>query len=118
LKIKNNKNYFNMKYETQQLLNRCYEATRQRGCINNTTTIKDFNDKLLEEVREVEVESNANSLRYDKNILFNELADVAAVAFNYIIWLGGDPMEEYEKITIKNEQRAIQVQNAKKGGNT
>ena len=96
-----------MKYKFEQLINRSYEATVKRGCINEDTTIHDFNDKLFEEVREVEIETHTSYMTFgDTDLLFNELADIAAVAFNAIIKLGGDPIKEFEKIVEKNEHRA------------
>lgn len=90
----------------EKLINRCYEAIKKRGCITDETTLFEFNDKLFEEVREVEVESYTSYMTFgNTDLLLSELTDIAAVAFNYIKFLGGDPIKEFEKVVIKNEKR-------------
>ncbi len=101
---KNNLNYFNMKYSTQQLNNRHYQAIKRRGLITNKTSIKDFLNKHNEETQEMIIESIAFKNR-DKNNFIQEAIDAIMVLENMIIHLGYDIEKEKEINTIHQEKR-------------
>lgn len=86
----------------EKLLNRSFEAIKGRGLINDKTTLDDFFDKILEESKEV------LEAKYDKD-LKEELNDLSTVCQMCIMWMDGNPIEEFEKGVIKNEKRAKEL---------
>lgn len=90
-----------MKQLYQQLLNRSFEAIESRGLINQNTTLDDFFDKIDEERDEVIRASDESDER-----LKEELNDLATVCQMCIMWLDGNPVEEFQKGILKNEARA------------
>ena len=83
----------------KELLNRSYKSIEGRGLIDQNTTLDDFFDKIQEETREV------FEAEYDKD-LKEELNDLSTVCQMCIMWMDGNPIDEFEKGVIKNEQRA------------
>lgn len=83
----------------KDLIERSYEAIKARGLIINETPKYEFLRKIDEEHREVHL-----SITQDEYI--EELIDLATVCFMQIRHLNCDVIKEFEKVVIKNEQRA------------
>ena len=92
----------------QELIKRQYASIVGRKLITDNTTIKDFNDKLIEEFKEAQFEYDCQDL--DK--YFHELFDVVGVIFNMCYHNEIDIKSKFEEIVIKNEQRC-QKENSK-----
>jgi len=89
-----------MKNDFESLLNRSYAAIEKRGLITHNTTESDFFLKMKEELSEVADAFNEGKQRY-----VEECTDLATVCFMQIKHLGYDPIKEFEKVVIKNENR-------------
>lgn len=92
----------------KELIIRSYEAIKKRGLITDKTTIDDFLKKIREELYEAEHENFLinNWSAADLNKYVEELTDLATVAIMQIQHLGYDFITEFEKVVLKNEQRA------------
>jgi len=89
-----------MKDKFEQLLYRSYLAIEKRGLITPETIESEFFLKMKEELSEIASAFNESKPRY-----VEECIDLATVCFMQIINLGFDPIEEFEKVVIKNENR-------------
>jgi len=89
--------------DMKTLINRSYEAIKNRGLINEHTTEKDFFDKIEEEFNELK---NA----YSEENEIEEATDLATTCFMFLKFKGLDPIKEFEKVIIKNENRANDYQ--------
>ena len=98
-----------MKYEFEKLLNRSYEAIKSRGLIKSDTHIYQFMAKIEEEYNEAVDASDELYLMNThkaKQHYVEELTDLATVCMMQIMHLGANPIKEFEKVVLKNEQRA------------
>ena len=84
-----------------KLIKRSYDSIVSRGLITDDTTLKDFNNKLIEEFNEAQFEYDTQDL--DK--YFHELFDVVGVIFNMCYHNEIDIRSKFEEIIIKNENR-------------
>lgn len=90
----------------KDLIKRSYEAIKARGLIDNHTTQEDFYIKMVEELKEF-----YEAIRFDDNIAKKEeVTDLMTVCCMYLVNIGVDPIQEFEKVVIKNEKRALQRQ--------
>jgi len=92
----------------KELINRSYQAIIKRGLIKKETHIFHFLQKIDEEFKEVEDSCNeyyASGTKKCKEHYIEELTDLATVCFMQIKNLGYDPIEEFEKVVQKNENR-------------
>ena len=99
------KKQFNLKMRRRismdKLIKRSYESIKARGLINKNTWIEDFNNKLIEEFNEMQVEyDELNTERY-----IHEGFDLVNVFFNFCYHNGIDINKKFEEIIIKNENR-------------
>lgn len=85
--------------DINKLINRSYQAIKNRGLINDNTTLEDFFYKIEEEFNEM-LEA------FNDNELVEEAIDLATVCFNLVKFIGKEPVKEFEKVVIKNEERA------------
>ncbi len=85
----------------KELILRHYEATRQRGLINSDTEFEEFQDKIDEEI--LEMDGAYNSGEFQKAI--EESIDVAAVILNMLTHYGFDFEELYRKNVEHQESR-------------
>lgn len=86
----------------QDLINRSYQAIVERGLITPETTWEDFNEKIKEEFQEMQVEyEDGNFEAY-----VHESLDLVATIFNFIKNNGWNPINGFEDIVLKNEERA------------
>jgi len=87
----------------EQLIKRHYEATRQRGYIDNLTSLEDFREKLREEIQEFwDSDIYENTIDGD---MAQEAMDVVGVIFNMLIHNGYDIKEEFKFNTEYQESR-------------
>lgn len=100
----------------KDLIQRSYEAIQARGLITDETTRYDFLEKIREELSEAEIECEHITHDLYRNIpkhkkrYIEEITDTMTVCLMQLKHLGCDPIEEFEKVVIKNEQRALQRQ--------
>lgn len=85
----------------KELIERSYQAIKKRGKINETTTEAEFLAKIKEEWNEAKFEW----IHSNKESYIEEITDIATACFMQIKHLGFDPVEEFEKVVIKNETR-------------
>ena len=79
-----------------------YKSIRKRGLITSDTDIKDFINKLDEEVEELKQSVNKGTLKEIKE----ELSDVILVCLNTAYHHGFDIEKEIKKKIDKNFERA------------
>lgn len=84
----------------KELIERSYQAIRNRGLINDNTHELEFLLKAKEELSEC-TECFAHHEKY-----IEELTDLATVCIMQIRHLGYDFEKEFEKVIIKYEKRA------------
>jgi phosphoribosyl-ATP pyrophosphohydrolase len=84
-----------------KLIKRSYESIQARNLITDKTTLEDFNNKLIEEFNETQIEFESNNL--EKYI--HEGFDLVNVFFNFCYHNGIDINKKFEEIIIKNENR-------------
>jgi len=97
-----------MKYKIEQLLNRGYESVARVGKIGIYTTAVDFLNKIEEELTETE-EEFLDVNEYIETITdrqAEEITDIIQTCCNMLIHYKRNPIEEIEKVVIKNEKRA------------
>lgn len=90
-----------------QLIERSYQAIKDRGLIKPETKKQDFVLKMHEELDEIKTEIfyyDGFDSAIEKYI--EECIDLATVCFMQVKHLGYDPINEFEKVVIKNEKRA------------
>jgi len=98
--------------KAKELLNRSYKSIVNRGLINDLTKDEDFYIKILEESKEF-----YEAIRFNDDISkIEEVTDLMNVCINYLIFRGSDPLEELEKVIIKNENRVKNKSNEKRAG--
>lgn len=100
----------------EELIQRSYEAIKARGLINDNTDFLDFIEKLKEELIEVidsETIYNLEKTEYYLKKYIEELIDLSTVCFMQIKHLGYNPIDEFEKVVIKNEKRAKELEAAR-----
>ena len=90
-----------MKYKFEQLINRSYQAIKERGLIKDDTSAEEFIDKCYEEMDEVSKAVYVNDACY-----VEELTDLATVCIMQIHHMGYNFIDEFEKVVVKNEKRA------------
>ena len=90
----------------EQLINRSYKAIKDRGLITNKTKKSDFIKKLHEELYECELTQLSGYGKNKEVDYIEELIDLSTVCFMQVLHLGYDPIKEFEKVVIKNENRA------------
>ena len=82
-----------------KLIKRSYESIKARNLITDKTTLDDFNNKIIEEFNETQIEFESNNL--EKYI--HEGFDLVNVFFNFCYHNGIDINKKFEEIIIKNE---------------
>lgn len=87
----------------RKLINRSYQAVLDRGLIKAKTERGEFVSKMDEELNEIK---EAYYKRMPQSRYIEELTDLATVCIMQIEHLGGDFIEEFEKVVLKNEDRA------------
>ena len=92
----------------KDLIERSYEAIKDRGLINKDTLIIDFVNKLKEEVSEIEELCDKNGLvRFvDMEKFLNEWSDAMSVCFNFFTHYSVDIENIFKSNVEKNETRA------------
>jgi predicted RNA-binding protein with EMAP domain len=85
--------------QINELIERSYSAIRKRGLITDDTIESEFFLKMKEELSEI-----AGAFGDEKHYI-EECIDLATVCFMQIKHLGYDPIKEFEKVVIKNENR-------------
>lgn len=86
------------------IFNRNYQAVIDRGIIDDKTSKMDFFYKLDEEMNEFEKEITLSDTMTDREA--EELADMINVGCNALKFCGRSPIEELEKVALKNKKRA------------
>ena len=83
------------------LIKRSYAATRKRGKITDSTTDKEFIDKMSEELREIKY---AHKLKFKQGVI-SETVDLIAVGINFLTHKGIDFEKEFEECIKYQETR-------------
>lgn len=86
----------------KELINRSYQAIRNRGLITSETEITDFISKMTEELAEIK-HAHVIDKSFDDTI--KETVDLMNVCINALYHHGFDPIKEFEKCIIHNETR-------------
>jgi len=92
-----------------ELIERSYQAIKKRGLITYKTTLDDFLKKIREELYEAEHENfliNNWKQTESLNPYIEEITDLMTVCIMQLRHLDLNPVDEFEKVVIKNEQRA------------
>tara|TARA_R110002072_G_scaffold257557_1_gene416249 strand:+ start:120 stop:380 length:261 start_codon:yes stop_codon:yes gene_type:complete len=84
----------------KKIIEKNYDVTVKRGCINSKTTEEDFILKIKEEVEEF-IEANKFGLVTENE----ELADIILVCLNYAKHYGIDIKKELKQKINKNKKR-------------
>lgn len=90
-----------MKYNFEQLINKSYQAIRNRRLITDRTNKADFIDKMEEELNEISLAY----LNQDKFNYIEECVDLATVCIMQVHHLGYNFVDEFRKVVKKNEKR-------------
>ena len=85
----------------KELIQRNYDAVVARKLISESTTDKQFWEKLSEEYDEV----YQPYMKRDRKELSKELTDVIVVCINWLTHMGFDIPKLLEQNAIKNEER-------------
>ena len=85
----------------KDLISRSYAATRKRGKITDSTTDKEFIDKMSEELREIKY---AHKLKFKQGVIA-ETIDLIAVGVNFLTHKGIDFENEFKKCIEFQETR-------------
>lgn len=93
----------------QELFKRSYASIVGRALIDNNTSLEDFNNKLIEEFNEMQVEYESGNLKD----YIHEGFDLINVFINFCIHNNIDIKSKFEEIVIKNEKRCEQKQATK-----
>jgi len=88
----------------KNLINRSYEAIKKRGLIKDTTSGLEFINKAEEELKEWKEAYLTPGIDLQK--CAEEATDLATVCFMWLLNVGYNPIDEFEKVVIKNEKRA------------
>jgi DNA-binding transcriptional regulator YhcF (GntR family) len=83
------------------LVERSYKAIEKRGLISKNTQPEEFIDKMIEELEEIKKARN----NCDIQNYIEECIDLSTVCFMQVHHMGYNPVEEFEKVVIKNENR-------------
>ncbi len=96
----------------KDLIKRNYNSTIKRGKISNSTTHKDFNDKINEELTELNHEIHSERIYYEsaENEVMSkktaiECTDIILTCLNYLCHSGYDPIKLMEEKILINEKR-------------
>jgi len=90
----------------KKLIERSYKAIKARGLIKEDTTCEDFYNKMCEELREAQLTQMDGFGQDSESHYIEECIDLATVCFMQVLHLGYNPIKEFEKVVIKNEERA------------
>ena len=90
----------------KELIDRSYQAIRIRGLIDVNTDMEDFIIKMNEECNEI----MKAYFEQDMDHCLEEVSDLMTVCIMALHHHGFDPIKEFEKTVIKNENRANAIQ--------
>jgi len=85
----------------KDLIERSYKAIRKRGLITSDTDFPDFIDKMDEELEEIKMDYSEGNF----NKAIAETVDLMNVCICALVHHGYDPVKEFEKCVIHQEER-------------